>query len=166
MMMHAVLAQLRALKLDGMATGLEGQPMSPTIAAMSFEERQTLLVDPEIHCRRDRKLLRLLKNAQRKYAQAAIENISNRAPRGLDRRAVMSLALGDRMTSEHSVLILGKTGTGKSWLACALPQIRVPPRLLGGLPAYAAPAGSCVSGMAVACSASDCFSLQRLMYWF
>jgi DNA replication protein DnaC len=35
---------------------------------------------------------------------------------------VTSLALGDWVTSGHSVLITGPTGAGKSWLACALAQ--------------------------------------------
>jgi len=122
MMMHTTLAQLRALKLDGMATGLEEQLTLASMAALSFEERLTLLVDREVHCRRDRKLLRLLKSAQLKYGQATIEDIDSRPGRGLDRRAVMSLALGDWVTSGHSVLITGQTGTGKSWLGCALAQ--------------------------------------------
>lgn len=122
MMMHTTLAQLRTLKLDGMATGLEEQLTLSTMAAMSFEERIALLVDREVHCRSDRKLLRLLKSAQLKYGQAAIEDIDTRSGRGLDRSAVMSLALGDWVTSGHSVLITGPTGAGKSWLACALAQ--------------------------------------------
>jgi len=122
MMMHTTLAQLRALKLDGLATGLEDQLTQPSMAAMSFEERLALLVDREIHCRNDRKLVRLLKNAHLKYAQAAIEDIDARAGRGIDRREVMSLALGDWVDAGHSVLITGPTGAGKSWLACALAQ--------------------------------------------
>jgi DNA replication protein DnaC len=122
MMMHTTLAQLRALKLDGMATGLEEQLTLSTMAAMSFEERLTHLVDREVHCRSDRKLLRLLKSAQLKYGQAVIEDIDTRPDRGLDRRAVMSLALSDWVTSGHSILITGPTGAGKSWLGCALAQ--------------------------------------------
>jgi DNA replication protein DnaC len=122
MMMHTTLAQLRELKLDGMATALEEQLTLPIMTSMSFEERLALVVDREVHCRTDRKLLRLLKNAQLKHGQAAIEDIDTRPDRGLDRRAVMSLALGDWVTSGHSVLITGQTGTGKSWLACALAQ--------------------------------------------
>ncbi len=122
MMMHTTLAQLRALKLDAMATGLEEQLTLPAMAAMSFEERLTLLVDREVHCRNDRKLLRLLKSAQLKYSRAAIEDIDVRPGRGLERRAVMSLALGDWVSAGHSVLITGPTGAGKSWLACALAQ--------------------------------------------
>ncbi len=111
-----------ALKLDGLAAGLEEQLTLPGMGAMSFEERLALLIDREVHCRSDRKLLRLLKQARLKYGQAAIEDIDTRPTRGLDRRAVMSLVLGDWVQSGHSVLISGATGTGKSWLACALAQ--------------------------------------------
>ncbi|MEB0001269.1 ATP-binding protein, partial [Cryobacterium sp. RTS3] len=61
MMMHTTLAQLRTLKLDGLATGLDEQLTQASMAAMSFEERLALLVDREVHCRNDRKLLLLLK---------------------------------------------------------------------------------------------------------
>lgn len=122
MMMHTTLAQLRTLKLDGLATGLEEQLSQAGMAAMSFEERLALLVDREVHCRSDRKLARLLKQAQLKYGQAAIEDIDTRPGRGVDRSTVMSLALGDWVTSGHSVLITGPTGAGKSWLGCALAQ--------------------------------------------
>jgi DNA replication protein DnaC len=44
------------------------------------------------------------------------------AGRGLERKAVMSLALGDWVASGHIALITGPTGVGKSWLACALAQ--------------------------------------------
>jgi len=121
-MMHTTLAQLRALKLDGLAAGLEEQLSLPGMGAMSFEERLALLVDREVHCRGDRKLARLLKQARLKYGQATIEDIDTHPARGLDRRAVMSLALGEWVQSGHSVLISGATGTGKSWLACALAQ--------------------------------------------
>jgi DNA replication protein DnaC len=122
MMMHTTLAQLRTLKLDGLVAGLEEQLTQPGMAAMSFEERMALLVDREVHYRSDRRLLRLLKNAHLKYGQAAIEDIDTRPSRGIDRREIMSLALGDWVSAGHSVLITGPTGAGKSWLACALAQ--------------------------------------------
>ena len=122
MMMHTTLAQLRSLKLDGLAAGLEEQLAQPGMGALSFEERVALLVERELHCRNDRKLLRLLKNARLKYGQAAIEDIDSRTGRGIDRREVMSLALGDWVSAGHNVLVTGPTGAGKSWLACALAQ--------------------------------------------
>ncbi len=94
-MMHTNLAQLRALKLDGLATGLEDQMSQPGIAALSVEERLALLVDREDHSFNDRKLLRLMKNAHLKYYQADIEDIDSHAGRGIDWREVTSLALGN-----------------------------------------------------------------------
>ncbi|WP_198288746.1 ATP-binding protein [Pandoraea sp. B-6] len=66
--------------------------------------------------------MRLLKNAHLKCAQATIGDIDARSGRRIDRREVMSLALGDWVSAGHRVLITGPTGAGKSWLACALAQ--------------------------------------------
>ena len=95
MMMHQTLAHLRTLKLDGLVAGLEEQLTQPGMIAMSFEERLSLLVDREIHLRHDRRLSRLLKAAQLKYPQAAIEDMDSRPSRGVDRRAVLSLVNSD-----------------------------------------------------------------------
>jgi DNA replication protein DnaC len=122
MMMNTTLEQLRGLKLNGMAGGLQEQLTQAGMTGISFEERLALLVDREVHWRNDKRQTRLLKLAHLKYPQAAIEDIDTRAGRGLDRRAVMSLALGDWIDSGHSVLITGPTGAGKSWLGCALAQ--------------------------------------------
>ena len=55
MMMHTTVAQLRTLKLDGLAGALEEQLVQSNAASMSFEERLALLVDREIHHRNDRR---------------------------------------------------------------------------------------------------------------
>jgi DNA replication protein DnaC len=122
MMMNTTLNQLRGLRLESMAQALEQQLTQSGIGAMSFEERLALLVDREVHGRQDRRCARLLKNAKLKYPQAAIEDLDSGAARGLERSAVMSLALGQWVQSGHAVLITGPTGAGKSWLACALAQ--------------------------------------------
>ena len=49
MMMHTTLAQLRTLKLDGLAAGLEEQLAQPGLGALGFEERLALLIDCEVH---------------------------------------------------------------------------------------------------------------------
>jgi DNA replication protein DnaC len=122
MMMNTTLNQLRSLRLETMAQALEQQLQQSGISAMSFEERLALLVDREVHGRQDRRCARLLKTAKLKYPQAAIEDLDSRSTRGLERSAVMSLALGEWVKCGHAVLITGATGAGKSWLACALAQ--------------------------------------------
>lgn len=122
MMMNTTLQQLHSLKLTGMATGLQEQLAQACMTGMSFEERLALLVDREVHWRSDKRQTRLLKAAGLKFPQACIEDIDTRAGRGLDRSAVMSLALGNWIERGHSVLITGLTGAGKTWLGCALAQ--------------------------------------------
>jgi DNA replication protein DnaC len=122
MMMNTTMEQLRNLRLPGMAEALQEQITQAGMTAMSFEERLTMLVDKEVHLRDDKRKSRLLKQAQLKYPQASIEDIDTRPGRGLERKAIMSLALGDWVQSGHSVLITGPTAVGKSWLACALAQ--------------------------------------------
>lgn len=122
MMMNTTITQLQELRMAGMALGLQEQLGQAGMSSMSFEERIALLVDREVHHRNDKRQTRLLKDARLKYPQACIEDLDTRAGRGLERRAVMSLALGDWIASGHSVLITGATGSGKSWLACALAQ--------------------------------------------
>ena len=109
MMMNTTLEQLRSLRLAGMATGLQEQLSQAGMTGLSFEERLALLVDREVHWRSDKRQARLLKAAHLKYPQACIEDTDSRAGRGLDRSAVMSLALGNWIESGHSVLITGLT---------------------------------------------------------
>ena len=122
MMMNTTLEQLRGLKLNGMAAGLHDQLSSTGLHGLSFEERMALLVEREVHWRSDKKRERLMKEARLKYPQAAIEDLDTRSGRSIDRKALMSLVLGDWIDSGHSVLITGPTGAGKSWLGCALAQ--------------------------------------------
>lgn len=122
MMMNTTLNQLRTLKLDGLAGALEEQLAQPGMGAMSFEERLALLIDREVYHREDRRQARLLKQVKLRYAQATIEDLDTRAGRGIDRSAVMSLALGNWVENGQCILICGPTGAGKSWLACALAQ--------------------------------------------
>ena len=122
MMMNQTLAQLRDLKLAGMAAAVEEQLSTSATSALSFEERLALLVDREVHHRGDKKQAALLKRARLKYPQACIEDVDGRAGRGFERPALMSLALSRWVEDGSAVLITGATGSGKSWLGCALAQ--------------------------------------------
>jgi len=119
MMAQQTLDRLYELRLTGMAEALEEQMRMGDIGSLAFEERFALLLEREITVRDDRRLTRLLRTAKLAI-QAAVEDIDFRSPRGLDRSVVLRLA-GCQWIHEHdNVMISGATGTGKSYLACAL----------------------------------------------
>jgi DNA replication protein DnaC len=120
MLTEQTITKLVALGLGAMATGLADQAEQPgTYHALSFEERLGLLVDKEADARDSRRLAARLKAAKLRH-QAVVEQIDFRAPRGLDRSQVLSLAQGGWVAGHHNLLVTGATGCGKSFLACAL----------------------------------------------
>jgi DNA replication protein DnaC len=122
MLTQQTLTQLRSLKLPGMADALQEQLGLPSMGALSFEQRLALLVQSEASSRDARKRTRLLALAKLKYPQATIEDVDTRGGRGIERAQITSLALGEWIKTGHTVIINGATGSGKTWLACALGQ--------------------------------------------
>lgn len=116
------LQQLHSLRLTGMASALSRQLDQPTTyEELGFLERLKLLVNSEATCRDNRKITRLLKQAKlRLNAQAA--DIDYRARRGLHRDTIAQLLQLDWIRHHRNLLIEGATGTGKTFLACALGQ--------------------------------------------
>jgi DNA replication protein DnaC len=122
MMIHPTLEHLHALRLRGMAAALEEQLQSSAAAELGFEERLALLVEREVTWRDNRRLQRLLQEARLRIPGAAPEDIDFRAARGLDRSVILRLASADWVRQHQVVLVVGPTGVGKSYLACALGQ--------------------------------------------
>lgn len=113
-------AQLRQLKLGGMASALEDQQSQPnTYQALSFLERLQLLLDQECQMREQRKQQRLIHQARLKL-HASLQDIDYRPTRNLQRSHIAQLAQGDWLQRAQNLLITGPTGSGKSFLACAL----------------------------------------------
>lgn len=142
MLMQQTLALLHSLRLTGMAQALEEQAGIPDMATLAFEDRFALVLEREKLAREDRRLTRLLQVARFRHA-ACVEDVNFRVKRGLDRALFLQLAGGDWIRQHAVLLLVGPTGTGKSWLACALGHaacrqgatvryVRLP-RLLGDL---------------------------------
>jgi DNA replication protein DnaC len=114
--------KLHDLRLSAMAEAWTAQQKDPTIGSLSFDERLALLVDIEHMARHNRKLARLLKDAELRIANAVVEDVETTPQRGLDRPMLKQLATCTWIYEHQNVLITGATGVGKSYLACALAQ--------------------------------------------
>lgn len=121
MLIEQTLALLHTLKLTGMATALAEQQGVPDLATLAFEDRLALLLEREQTARDNRRLTRLLQLAHFRVS-ACVEDVNFRVKRGLDRALVLRLAGGEWIRQHQTVLLVGPTGTGKTWLACALGQ--------------------------------------------
>jgi DNA replication protein DnaC len=119
MLTQQTLTQLRDLKLRAMAEGYERQLSQPTTHNIGFDERLALLVEAEVSARDTRRLQRLIKAAKLPDFPL-IEDTDYRPGRGLDKSLIASLATGEWVRRKQSVLLMGATGTGKSWLGCVL----------------------------------------------
>lgn len=119
MLMEPLLDKLRQLRLPAFREGLREQMGNPQYAELAFEERLSLLVERECLRRQNRSLQRRLKQAELPLS-AAMADVDLSTGRGLDRAQVLELAQGGWVAAKRNVLILGPTGSGKTYLACAL----------------------------------------------
>jgi DNA replication protein DnaC len=120
MLIQNTLETLRHLKLQGMALALEEQREIPTTHALAFEERLALLVDRERLHRQNGRYRGLLREARLKVSQACIEDINYKSSRGLEKSQIAALADGAWIQRGQNLLLTGPTGSGKTWIACAL----------------------------------------------
>jgi DNA replication protein DnaC len=119
MLNHPTLEKLREMHFDGMVRGYEEQQAMPDVGALSFDERFGLLVDREATYRSDLAIKRRLARARLRLP-ATVADVDFRLPRGLDKALYLSLANCGWLRTHDNCLINGPTGSGKSYLACAL----------------------------------------------
>jgi DNA replication protein DnaC len=119
MLVYPTIERLHALGLSAMADAFVELQNTRDAAELSREDWLGLLLDREATHRENRKLTRRLRAARLRQA-AVVEDVDFRAPRGLDRGLFQKLATCQWIRDHQHLAVVGPTGIGKSWIACAL----------------------------------------------
>lgn len=119
-MEEMTLSRLNELKLSQMARRYSEIQDTPGGSEMIWKDVVASLVDAEYDHRSTRRLQELLRKARLKYSTANLESLDYASDRGLSKELVRELASARWIEQAHNALISGPTGTGKSYLACAL----------------------------------------------
>lgn len=120
MLTNETISKLNEMHLSLMARNFNEQLTDSQIKSMSFEDRFALLVDAEWASRKNNRLQRLIKNADYSIPGACVEDIEYHAERKLDKTQILRLANCAYILETHNIIIMGATGVGKTYLACAL----------------------------------------------
>ena len=122
MLEEPMMEKLLAMRLHGIVEALKTQEQDPAARELSFLERLALLVDHQWNWRQNQALARRLHVARRR-GHACVEDIDYRASRGLDKSVIRALTKDSGWVRNHEhIFVLGPTGVGKSFVACALAQ--------------------------------------------
>jgi len=119
MMNGVTLNKLHDMHLSVMAEAYRQQLSDPAVCSLEFEERFGLLVDAEWSRRKSNRLNKLIRKADLQHSSAAIENIEYHADRKLDKGQIARLANCAYIAEKHNLIILGASGSGKTYISCA-----------------------------------------------
>jgi DNA replication protein DnaC len=119
MLQHNTIEKLREMKLGIMAKSFQCLLDDKTAAELGFEDKFSLVVDAEYTARQNNRLKRLLRNANFETPDASIEDVDYRADRHLDKALITRLASCAYIDDHRNIILMGATGSGKTWLSNA-----------------------------------------------
>ncbi|MDR0882364.1 MAG: IS21-like element helper ATPase IstB [Candidatus Adiutrix sp.] len=119
MINESTVGQLYEMRLGVMAQCFKEQCKDGSLADMPFEERFGILVNSEWSSRKSKQRTRLIRNAGFAITNACVEDIEYHPERKLDKAQIMRLASCAYIQEGHNIIILGATGSGKTYLSNA-----------------------------------------------
>lgn len=131
--------KLREMAATDLMAALDTQDELLTMG-MPFEERIKLVVDDAYTSYMHSKVTGLIRRAGLRYPNADLRRIDHIDERGLNRGLLTQLGTCSFVTRQENVVFQGFTGSGKSYLGCALVKracahrIRVQHRALTSAP--------------------------------
>jgi DNA replication protein DnaC len=111
--------KLRELNIGELIEAIELQYSDPVTVTLSFDERFQRLVDFLYQEKYNGKIQRLIKSARLRFPQADVHGIYYDG-RAINRDVVTELSTCQFAHSSQSIVLQGYTGSGKTYLACAL----------------------------------------------
>lgn len=119
MLKETTVSKLHEMRLTAMAESYRNQLQDSSFDALSFEERFSLMVDIEWARRKNNKLTKLIRRADFQLSDACTENIEYHPDRKLDKAQIARLSTCSYVQESHNLVIMGASGAGKTYLACA-----------------------------------------------
>jgi DNA replication protein DnaC len=116
MLSNPTVEKLREMKLKVMAQMLSDPDNS--LRELSFEERLGIMVEKEWMQKKNSRIKRLLNNASLGI-DACIEDINYTPDRTIDKKTIQTLSSCSFIEQKLNIVISGKTGSGKTYIACA-----------------------------------------------
>lgn len=108
------------MRLTPMAQAYREQDGDAVVRDMGFDERMAMIVDAEWSTRRVNKRTRLLRSAGFSAPEANVIDVCYDPDRNLDKARIIEYASGSWIDDKLNLIITGSTGSGKTWLGCAL----------------------------------------------
>ncbi len=116
---NATLEKMKQMRLKGMAVAFQTAIETRSHQDITPDDLVSYIVEAEYHDRNNRKISRSLESAHFRY-NASIEEIDFNSQRNLDKNNLLRLADLSFIQNKENIIITGKTGVGKSFLASAI----------------------------------------------
>jgi DNA replication protein DnaC len=118
--MNEISKNMRWLKLDAMADEYDNLSQSNRYSRMTAEEAIRHLIDSQVDAKKNKTADNKLSAAKLEYETANLNNIDYAPSRKINRQLIQLLGTNEYITQHHDVIVLGATGSGKSYIASAI----------------------------------------------